>query len=171
VPIWKRLPSKEVTLNIQYSDGVYFPGKESFSQAIRVLWLGHSLVSPKGWRCKFSTCHEAPKAAKFRTPPAMFVANRHFYTFFTVPMAQEWRLPLAFSAPVLSQAGLTWTAVVTIPHALILETLFSPNPQPLLPLSQVVQDESPSPLCFKHEWASFFSKFGKNSCRHQKVLV
>jgi hypothetical protein len=38
-------------------------------------WLGHPLVSPKGWRCKFLTCPEAPKAAKSWTLPAMSVAN------------------------------------------------------------------------------------------------
>jgi hypothetical protein len=45
---------------------------------------------------------------------------------------------------------------------LSLETLFFPNPQPLLPLSQVVQDECPPPLLWsKQQWAFFFSDFGK----------
>jgi hypothetical protein len=30
----------------------------------KVFWPGHSPVSPKGWRCNFLTCLEAPKVAK-----------------------------------------------------------------------------------------------------------
>jgi hypothetical protein len=41
-------------------------------------------------------------------------------------------------------AGLTWTAEM-INNPSCLETLFSPNPQPLLPLSWAVQDECPPP--------------------------
>jgi hypothetical protein len=46
-----------------------------------------------------------------------------------------------------------------------------PSPQPLLPLSQAVQDECPLPLCSKQQWTFFFREFGKNLCRPQKVLV
>jgi hypothetical protein len=53
-----------------------------------------------------------------------------------------------------------------------LEILFSPDPLPLFPLSQVVQDVCPPPLlCPKQQWAPFFREFGKNPCRPQKVLV
>jgi hypothetical protein len=104
-------------------------------------------VSPKGWRCNFLTHPEAPKLAKSRTPPAMSIANNQIsYASFMVSVAQEWRSPPASSAPVLPWAGLIWTAVMTNNHWLSLETLFSPNPQPFLPLSQVVQDECPPPL-------------------------
>jgi hypothetical protein len=58
------------------------------------------------------------------------------------------------------------------PHALSLETLFFPNPQPLLPLSQVVQDECPPPR-FALNSSELLSSgsLGKNPYRHQKVLV
>jgi hypothetical protein len=79
----------------------------------------------------------------------MSVANRQSdcHTFFTVPVAREWRSPLASSAPVLPLVGPTWTAVMTDnPSCIEPGNSLFPNPQPLLPLSQEDQDEWPPPL-------------------------
>jgi hypothetical protein len=71
-------------------------------QAKKVFWLGHSLVSPKAWRCNFLTHPEDPKAAKSQTPPAMSLANSQIsYDSFMVSVAQVWRSPPASSASVL----------------------------------------------------------------------
>jgi hypothetical protein len=82
--------------------------------------------------------------AKSWAPPAMSSANKQsdLYTSFMVPVAREWRSPLVSSASVLLLAGLTYITVM-INNRLCVEpeNSLSPNPQLLLPLSQVVQDE------------------------------
>jgi hypothetical protein len=54
----------------------------------KVFWLGHSLMSRKGWRCNFLTRPEGPKAAKSQILPAMSEANNQIsYASFMVSMA------------------------------------------------------------------------------------
>jgi hypothetical protein len=89
-------------------------GKENLSSGQKkVFWLGHSPVSPKGWRHNFLTCPEAPKAAKSQTPPAMSVANTSDLSCFL----HGYHGPrMEVTSPVLQYclwAGSTWTAVVT----------------------------------------------------------
>jgi hypothetical protein len=76
--------------------------KGSFSSSYKGALARASPVSPKGWRCNFLTNPETPKVAKSRTLPAMSKANNQIsYASFMVSVAQEWRSPLASSAPVL----------------------------------------------------------------------
>jgi hypothetical protein len=71
-------------------------------QAIKGVLAGALPSVTKGGRRNLLTRSEAPKVAKFQTPPAMSVAdNQISYTSFMVSMAREWRLPLASSVPVL----------------------------------------------------------------------
>jgi hypothetical protein len=64
-----------------------------------------------------------------------------------VSVAQEWRPPLAPSATVLPLGRLNLDSVVTNnPSCVEPGNSLSPNPQPLLPLSQAVQDEWPPPF-------------------------
>jgi hypothetical protein len=108
----------------------------------------------------------------------MTMSNRQsdLYTFFPVPMAQEWRSPLSFSAPVLPLAGSIWTAVMTN-NPLCIESgnSLSLNLQLLLPLSQVVQDEWPPHFVLKSSGLPSSAKSGRDLCipcdRHQKVLL
>jgi hypothetical protein len=87
-------------------------------------------------------------------------------------MAREWRSPLAFSAPVLPLAGLTWAAVVNYnPSCVEPGNSVFPNPQLLLPLSQVVQDECPSPFVLNSNGLPSSVNLEKYPSRHQKVLV
>jgi hypothetical protein len=151
-------------------------GKGSL-QAVRALWPGHSLVTPEGWRRNFLTCPEAPKAAKSQTPPAMLAAdNQMSYTFFTIPVAGEWRSPLTSSAPVLPLSGLTWAAVMTNnPSCVEPGNSLSPKPQPLLPPSQVDQDEWTPLFVLNSSGLPSSVKSGRDHCipcdRHQKVLL
>jgi hypothetical protein len=80
----------------------------------KVFWLGHSSVSPKGWRRNFLTCPKAPKTAKSRTPPAMSAANNQIsYDSFMVSMAKSGGHLLLPVLQYCPQTGSTWTAGMT----------------------------------------------------------
>jgi hypothetical protein len=119
---------------------------------------GNSPVRPKAKDATSWHTLRLQRWLSIGTPPAMSTANRQpdLYAFFTVPMAQEWRSPhFQFSSTAL--VGSTWTAVMTNnPSCVEPGNSLSPNPQLLLLLSQVDQDECP-PLCPRKKWASFFS--------------
>jgi hypothetical protein len=81
-------------------------------------------------------------------------------------MAQEWRSPLASSAPILPLAGSTWTAVMTNNPSCI---------EPGNSLSHVDQDEWPSPFVLNSSGFLSSAKSERDPYitrdRHQKVLL
>jgi hypothetical protein len=98
------------------------------------------------------------------------------YTFFTVPVAREWRSPLTSSALVLPLVGLIWIVVMTNnPLCIELGNSLSPNPQVLLPLSQVDQDKWPPPFILNSSGLPSSVQSGSVPYiphdRHQKVLL
>jgi hypothetical protein len=67
------------------------------------------------------------------------------------------------STPACPWAGSTWIAVMTNnPSFVELETLVSPTPQPLLPLSQAGQDEWPPPFVLNSNGLPFSVSLEKN---------